>query len=741
MLEISTSFTLPPVIRRIGRCGQGEQERMPLDDAGISSERSAGETRHKECHHPSLHRGAETGTERVKTFVNGIVSPFTACWRPSIDSCASGCEQPEHAFEKQPALVSPSADRVISHRDGTTEHEQDYYSRCHPRYHQRSLAPNNYHPPAVFARTSASPRRREGGVESEVVNDSPPTTTFHEKKRRNTDISKPRPSDILCGRGGSSNRHMGNIQFRELVAANKQIYVGLTKKQKMLVARKIVDAIHSTGGRFLAKDMDTGLFYDIGLPRSLEKTSQALREKHSNEIPLQPLESEGIETSVESYHSVVKMENENDTNADADADTNTNTNDSKQTAGESTVGTSSSSRSSSKTSTKTQAPSLSIPPHLMKLFGPKKSNTNEKDRENCHQQHTISPMKYSGSDQPYDSYHYNYPPSPYIMPPGSFPSHFHRKGYPPVPGHPSAPAGHPHHSPYPASPIPAHAHYRSHPHYYYQGHPPQTPPHGWRGGVPDGRFSYPGYDDREAYSREQQYYAGSVEYEQAGPRLSPPNGKRLPSRALYHRYPTHRLSPHYHAPPLMSQPHSGHGSHGSSLYLPQYRPSHYSRCSYQNDDTPSYLPSQRIVHRKTSNGYVRENSDMSPSRQRELKRQRNGEAFADASLSSAISKSLSLNERVVGREREQQQSRQHQQLQGSNTFDETDSGPPILELTSPSTMLQSCVHTRKNVVDVSARVSPTEKKEDIFTFSGLAALSTAAFLKLDEDDDKKRIPK
>lgn len=132
---------------------------------------------------------------------------------------------------------------------------------------------------------------------------------------------------------------------------------------------------------------------------------------------------------------------------------------------------------------------------------------------------------------------------------------------------------------------------------------------------------------------------------------------------------------------------------------------------------------------------------MSPSRQRELKRQRNGEALADASLSSAISKSLSLNERVVGREREQQQSRQHRQLQGSNTYDETDSGPPSMELTSPSTILQSCVHTRNTVVDVSARASPTEKKEDIFTFSGLAALSTAAFLKLDEDDDKKRIPK
>merc|ERR1711935_189262 len=64
--------------------------------------------------------------------------------------------------------------------------------------------------------------------------------------------------------------------------------------------------IHNAGGRFLAKDLDTGMFYDIGLPRSLEKTSQALREKHSNEMPIQQVEDEGIETSVESHTFLIK---------------------------------------------------------------------------------------------------------------------------------------------------------------------------------------------------------------------------------------------------------------------------------------------------------------------------------------------------------------------------------------------------------------------------------------------------
>ena len=97
-----------------------------------------------------------------------------------------------------------------------------------------------------------------------------------EQHQATDNIEKPEANDVICGRGGSSNRHLGNIHFRELVAANKQTYNTLTKKQKMMIARKIVDTIHGTNppGRFLAKDLDTGLFYDIGLPRSLEKTSQ-----------------------------------------------------------------------------------------------------------------------------------------------------------------------------------------------------------------------------------------------------------------------------------------------------------------------------------------------------------------------------------------------------------------------------------------------------------------------------------
>ena len=65
-----------------------------------------------------------------------------------------------------------------------------------------------------------------------------------------------------------------------LVAANKQLYITLPKRQKMLLSRSIVNAVRSQNppGRFLQKESKTNLWFDVGDQRAQEKTSQALRE-------------------------------------------------------------------------------------------------------------------------------------------------------------------------------------------------------------------------------------------------------------------------------------------------------------------------------------------------------------------------------------------------------------------------------------------------------------------------------
>jgi len=94
------------------------------------------------------------------------------------------------------------------------------------------------------------------------------------------DIHEPNGHDVLCGRGGGTNSHIGNSHWRMLVAANKQLYITLPKRQKMLLSRSIVNAVRSQNppGRFLQKDGKTKLWFDVGDQRAQEKTSQALRE-------------------------------------------------------------------------------------------------------------------------------------------------------------------------------------------------------------------------------------------------------------------------------------------------------------------------------------------------------------------------------------------------------------------------------------------------------------------------------
>lgn len=93
-----------------------------------------------------------------------------------------------------------------------------------------------------------------------------------------TDITDPRDTDVLCGRGGAALRHPGNQTYRRLVNLNKGLYITCLKTEKLKISRSIVAAIREQNGRFLEKDGAKGSWYDIGDKKAIEKTSQALRE-------------------------------------------------------------------------------------------------------------------------------------------------------------------------------------------------------------------------------------------------------------------------------------------------------------------------------------------------------------------------------------------------------------------------------------------------------------------------------
>ncbi len=98
--------------------------------------------------------------------------------------------------------------------------------------------------------------------------------------------------DIICGRGGLSLKHPGNINYRKIVNLNKKVYVTCHKTEKLRISMSIVAAVRDIKARFLERE-DGKVSYslykkdeagnpvvwrNIGDKRAIEKTSQALRE-------------------------------------------------------------------------------------------------------------------------------------------------------------------------------------------------------------------------------------------------------------------------------------------------------------------------------------------------------------------------------------------------------------------------------------------------------------------------------
>jgi hypothetical protein len=129
----------------------------------------------------------------------------------------------------------------------------------------------------------------------------------------------PQDLDVLCGRGGLINKHVGtqlfglscftsrnasvhhnppflvalfagNIIYRKVCEYNKPFYQTVQKRHRILVSQSIVHTILKRGGRFLSEDTKTisnpdgtqttfTVWKPVATVRAIQKTSQALRER------------------------------------------------------------------------------------------------------------------------------------------------------------------------------------------------------------------------------------------------------------------------------------------------------------------------------------------------------------------------------------------------------------------------------------------------------------------------------
>jgi hypothetical protein len=149
----------------------------------------------------------------------------------------------------------------------------------------------------ITAATAAGGRGDTCTVDEIETQTMSTTTTTTTSATTITTTSKPRDVDVLCGRGGSVNKHKGNIVYRKVVDYNKAFYQSVHKKHRILVSRSIVQSIINYGGRFLvmgnsgsssssspkggttATTTTKKVWVPICFKRAVQKTSQALRER------------------------------------------------------------------------------------------------------------------------------------------------------------------------------------------------------------------------------------------------------------------------------------------------------------------------------------------------------------------------------------------------------------------------------------------------------------------------------
>ena len=89
----------------------------------------------------------------------------------------------------------------------------------------------------------------------------------------------PSHCDILCGKT-STNKHPGNVFFRQLILAKVDDYMLSTKKaQKGLITAEVLDELDKKGARFMKFNKKTKQWHAISSAAAREKVSHAIRDR------------------------------------------------------------------------------------------------------------------------------------------------------------------------------------------------------------------------------------------------------------------------------------------------------------------------------------------------------------------------------------------------------------------------------------------------------------------------------
>lgn len=98
-------------------------------------------------------------------------------------------------------------------------------------------------------------------------------------KKTMESINKPHPNDIICGRGGRSNIHPGNIRYRKMVNMKADDYIKAPLGKKIPAVYEILNELRSQNppGRILKWDRIADSWYHISEKEAKRKICQCFR--------------------------------------------------------------------------------------------------------------------------------------------------------------------------------------------------------------------------------------------------------------------------------------------------------------------------------------------------------------------------------------------------------------------------------------------------------------------------------
>ena len=100
----------------------------------------------------------------------------------------------------------------------------------------------------------------------------------------------PGPFDVLLGRGRLIQEHLGNLRYRQMIDDLRETYDSVSKLEKTNIAKKIVQVVHASHGRFLQKDEGVGFggffWIEVDDDTAREKVSHSFRNRRQAEATL-----------------------------------------------------------------------------------------------------------------------------------------------------------------------------------------------------------------------------------------------------------------------------------------------------------------------------------------------------------------------------------------------------------------------------------------------------------------------